>query len=97
MLRSRIRNDNRKGFNHLHVITGKGKHNQDGSSKVKDTVISICKGKGLDFVIQCNQGLTCIKLPKSQALVPCGDCKPEDLESAQEDPKATKNPQDVKV
>lgn len=69
ILTSRIRNARRDGQDHLHVITGQGKHSHDGEPKLKPHVQNLCSALRLKFVAESNPGRIRIHLSDAESIL----------------------------
>lgn len=66
----------RNGEDHLHVITGSGKHSHDGAV-LKPHVINVCSALKLKFEPESNQGRIRIQFSDAASIRKCNNCGPD--------------------
>jgi len=72
ILEIRIREAQRQGQTHLHVIVGKGNHSQNHIQKIKPRVERVCQELGLQYHTEANEGRMYINLKGGPAIPPPG-------------------------
>jgi len=72
ILETRIREAQRQGQTHLHVIVGRGNHSPNHIQKIKPKVEQICRELGLQYHTEANEGRMYINLKGGPAVPPGG-------------------------